>query len=244
MKQQLLTTSIVFYLLLTSVFNVQAKSQSESKMQLLIAEIIKDTKTTSRETGIDTLSPKVLEAMQSVKRYQFVDQPYLRYSYENRPLPIGEGQTISQPFIVAIMTELLQLKGEEVVLEVGTGSGYQAAILSRLSKKVHTIEIIESLAEKAKLRLKNLGFENISVYHGDGYRGLEKLAPFDAIIVTAAPAHIPEPLIDQLKAGGRMVIPVGEQDQIQFLTLVTKDKQGKVKKKQVLPVSFVPLTRD
>ena len=146
--------------------------------------------------------------MLKVERHRFVPEPLQDQAYGDHPLPIGEGQTISQPYIVALMTELLDLKGGEMVLEIGTGSGYQAAVLAELAKKVYTIEIIETLARSAKERLQQLGYGNIEVKAGDGYRGWPEAAPFDAIIVTAAPDHIPQPLIDQLKEGGRMVLPV------------------------------------
>jgi protein-L-isoaspartate(D-aspartate) O-methyltransferase len=154
-------------------------------------------------------------------------------------LPIGEGQTISQPYIVALMTELLELKGDEKVLEIGTGSGYQAAILAELAKEVYTIEIIEKLAQTAKERLEKLGYQNIKVKAGDGYLGWPEVAPFDAIIVTCAPPFIPEPLQEQLKEGGRMVIPVGTA--YQELKLIRKEK-GKIKVKAIIPVRFVPMT--
>jgi protein-L-isoaspartate(D-aspartate) O-methyltransferase len=162
-----------------------------------------------------------------------------RFAYEDRPLPIGEEQTISQPYIVALMTELLGLKGGEKVLEIGTGSGYQAAVLAEIAKEVYTIEIIESLANTAEERLQKMGYKNITVKWGDGYQGWEEHAPFDGVIVTAAPDHIPQPLVDQLKIGGRMVIPVG--DYFQELKLLTKTEEG-VKEKNVIPVRFVPMT--
>ncbi len=182
---------------------------------------------------------RVIQAMLKVKRHLFVPPPYRPLAYTDQPLPIGEGQTISQPYIVALMTELLQLKGEEKVLEVGTGSGYQAAILAELAKEVYTIEILPALAESAEKRLKKMGYENIKVKCGDGYIGWEEYAPFDAIIVTCAPDHIPKPLLEQLKEGGRMVIPVGSI--YQELLLIEK-KGGKIFKKSIIPVRFVPMT--
>jgi protein-L-isoaspartate(D-aspartate) O-methyltransferase len=181
----------------------------------------------------------VLMAMREVPRHLFVSEKIQEYSYADEPLPIGEGQTISQPYIVALMTELLELKGEEKVLEIGTGSGYQAAILAEIAGKVFTIEIICSLAESAEKRLKEMGYENIQVVCGDGYQGLKEEAPFDGIIVTAAPDHIPQPLIDQLKAGGKLVIPVG--DMFQELMVVSKTEKG-IKKENIIPVRFVPMT--
>ncbi|MCM8800265.1 MAG: protein-L-isoaspartate(D-aspartate) O-methyltransferase [Candidatus Omnitrophica bacterium] len=183
---------------------------------------------------------KVLEAMLKVERHKFVPEELKAFSYDDGPLPIGEGQTISQPYIVALMTELLELKGDEKVLEIGTGSGYQAAILAELAKEVYTIEIIEVLAEKAKKVLKELGYKNIYVRVGDGYLGWPEKAPFDAIIVTCAPSQIPKALIEQLKEGGRLVIPVG--DFFQNLKLVIKRK-NKIYIKDILPVAFVPMIR-
>jgi protein-L-isoaspartate(D-aspartate) O-methyltransferase len=164
------------------------------------------------------------------------------HAYENRPLPIGYGQTISQPYIVALMTDLLDLSKEDKVLEVGTGSGYQAAILNELTPNVFTIEIIEPLGKNAIETYKRLQLDNINVRIGDGYFGWEEHAPFDAIIVTAAADHVPPPLVKQLKNGGRMVIPVGSRFFVQQLVLVTKDDKGKITTKQMLPVRFVPLT--
>lgn len=186
---------------------------------------------------------RVLEVMERVPRHEFVPEEYRAFAYEDSPLPIGEGQTISQPYIVALMTECLNLEGEEKVLEVGTGSGYQAAILSELAKEVYTIEIVGPLAERAEELLKNLGYRNVKVRCDDGYLGWEEYAPFDGIIVTCAPEHIPQPLIDQLAEGGRMVIPVGETQFPQVLKLVEK-REGKVTMRNVVPVRFVPMTGD
>lgn len=182
---------------------------------------------------------RLIQAMLGVERHKFVPPKNQLLSYADRPLPIGEGQTISQPYIVALMTELLQLKGEERVLEIGTGSGYQAAILAELAEEVYTIEIIEELSQTATLVLKGLGYNNITLKAGDGYLGWEEYAPFDAIIVTAAPTHIPQPLVDQLKNGGRMVIPVG--DNYQKLQLLRKN-DGRVTVTDIIPVRFVPMT--
>ncbi len=182
---------------------------------------------------------RVLVAMRKVERHRFVPEPYVSLAYSDQPLPIGEGQTISQPYIVALMTELLELKGEEKVLEVGTGSGYQAAILAELAKEVYTIEIIETLATSAKRLLLELGYQNIQVRTGDGYLGWPEAAPFDAILVTCAPDHIPKPLIEQLKEGGRLVLPVGTHSQ--ELKKVVK-RSGGVETKDIIPVIFVPMT--
>jgi len=184
---------------------------------------------------------RLLKAMIKVERHQFVPAPIRHLAYTDRPLPIGEGQTISQPYIVALMTELLKLDGDEKVLEIGTGSGYQAAILAELAKKVYTIEILEPLANASEKLLQSLGYENITVKHGDGFFGWEEHAPFEAIIVTCAPPHIPQPLIDQLAEGGRMVIPVGPEWRWQDL-FVVKKMGGEIKKEKVAPVRFVPMT--
>ncbi|MFB0527687.1 MAG: protein-L-isoaspartate(D-aspartate) O-methyltransferase [bacterium] len=184
---------------------------------------------------------RVLEAMDKVPRHEFVPEKYRAFAYEDSPLPIGEGQTISQPYIVALMTECLNLEGDEKVLEVGTGSGYQAAILSELSKEVYTIEILEPLAERAEELLQKLGYRNVKVKCGDGYLGWEEYAPFDGIVVTCAPDHIPQPLIDQLAEDGRMVIPLGDVHFLQVLKLIEK-KEGKVTVRNVTPVRFVPMT--
>ncbi len=189
--------------------------------------------------GRGVKDPRVLSAMVKVERHRFVPEEYFNSAYSDQPLPIGEGQTISQPYIVALMTELLELKGDEKVLEIGTGSGYQAAILAELAKEVYTIEIVESLASTAKKRLSELGYQNIKVRAGDGYLGWPEAAPFDAIIVTAAPDHIPKPLIEQLKEGGRMVVPVGTHTQ--ELKKIVK-RSGKVVTTDIIPVIFVPMT--
>ncbi len=184
---------------------------------------------------------RVLEALLKVERHKFVPKKYKNYSYEDYPLPIGYGQTISQPYIVALMTELIEPSPHDRVLEIGTGSGYQAAILAELCKEVYTVEIIPELANQAEKIFKELGYKNIKVRIGDGFYGWEEYSPFDGIIVTCAPEYIPEPLIKQLKEGGRMVIPVG--DYFQELVLVRKVK-GKIKKKKIIPVRFVPMKGD
>jgi len=181
---------------------------------------------------------RVLEAMRKVPRHRFVPEKLQSQAYDDEPLPIGAGQTISQPYIVAFMTEKLSLQPNDRVLEIGTGSGYQAAILAELCDSVFTIEIIPELSERAQQVLTKLGYRNIQFKIGDGYIGWPEKSPFDAIIVTAAPDHIPQPLVEQLKVGGRMVIPVG--DFFQDLYLVTKTEKG-FKKKRILPVRFVPM---
>ena len=186
---------------------------------------------------------KVIKAMRDVPRHEFVPENARVRAYGDHPLPIGYGQTISQPYIVALMTQLLEVGGDDTVLEIGTGSGYQAAVLAELVKEVYTIEIVEPLAKQATERLARLDYANVHVRHGDGYFGWEEHGPFDAIIVTAAATHIPPPLLEQLKPGGRMVIPVGAPLQGQTLLLVEKTDDGKIRQKSILPVVFVPFTR-
>ncbi|MDE5453286.1 protein-L-isoaspartate(D-aspartate) O-methyltransferase [Bradyrhizobium sp. CSA112] len=189
------------------------------------------------------LSDRVLEAMGQTKRHLFVPERSCSIAYADRPLPIGLGQTISQPFIVALMTELAEVAPDHVVLEVGTGSGYQAAILARLARKVCTIEIVPQLAETATKTLKDLAYDNVSVRLGDGYAGWPECGPFDAIVVTAALGQVPPPLIEQLKVGGRLVMPVGAEYGTQHLTVVEKIAPDKTTTRAVVPVRFVPFTR-
>jgi protein-L-isoaspartate(D-aspartate) O-methyltransferase len=190
--------------------------------------------------GRDIRDPRVLAAMAKVPRHEFVPEPLRRQAYEDRPLPLGQGQTISQPYIVAFMTEHLQLEDTDRVLEIGTGSGYQAAILAELVAEVHSIEIVEPLASQARATLDRLGYSKIHLKTGDGYQGWAEYAPFDAVIVTCAPDHVPAPLIDQLKEGGRMIIPVGESH-TQELVLLEK-QGGTLQRRAILPVRFVPMT--
>ncbi len=192
-----------------------------------------------RERGVK--DPVVLGVMGKVPRHLFVDAPYRDRAYGDHPLPIGEGQTISQPYVVALMTETLQLKPGDRVLEIGTGSGYQAAVLAGIVKEVYTIEIRQPLADKAGKNLVNLGYRNVKVKCGDGYFGWNEQAPFDAIIITAAANHIPPPLIKQLKEGGRLIVPLGSTTYFQTLTLATKRK-GELDVVQICPVAFVPMT--
>jgi len=187
---------------------------------------------------------RVLDAMRAVPRHLFVPEARRGEAYADRPLPIGEGQTISQPYIVGIMTELLHPQPDHVVLEVGTGSGYQAAVLALLVRHVYTIEIVKPLADRAQSVLEQLNYSNVTVRAGDGYAGWREHAPFDGIIVTAAPDHIPQPLVDQLRPGGRLIIPVGPRFALQHLLLITKTANGDISQERVMPVGFVPLTRD
>jgi len=187
--------------------------------------------------------PLVLEAMKTIPRHLFVTKDQQKRAYNDYPLPIGYGQTISQPYIVAYMTELLRLSGGEKILEIGTGSGYQAAVLAYISDKVYTIEIIEELGTRTSRLIEKLGYsDRIHITIGDGYYGWEEHAPYDGIIVTAAAGHVPPPLIEQLKPGGRIVIPVGGPYQVQTLVIVSKDDKGNVSTRNLLPVRFVPMT--
>ena len=205
-------------------------------------EIAEDARRLIRYINKDSLSDRVMKVMGTVPRHQFVPPSSRASAYENRPLPIGYGQTISQPYIVALMTDLLQPQADHKVLEIGTGSGYQAAVLSELVNEVYSIEIIDALGKKSKRVLEDLGYDNVSTLVADGYDGWPEHAPFDSIIVTAGISHIPPPLIRQLKNGGRMVIPVGSSFQTQQLTLVRKDQNGAITTQQIIPVIFVPFT--
>jgi len=208
----------------------------------LLEEIVREMRETAYWTGRTALSPRVAAALAKVKREAFVAPGSERAAYENRPLPIGHGQTISQPFVVALMTELLNLQPQDSVLEVGTGSGYQAAVLAELAGKVCSIEVIPELAASAAATLSGQGYSSIELSTGDGGLGWPERAPFDAIIVTAAAPDVPPALLEQLRPGGRMVIPVGPRHADQELLLITKDAAGTVTRRSVLPVAFVPLT--
>lgn len=208
----------------------------------LVQEIETNVRATSEYLTKQALDPRVMQAIATVPRQEFVATELRPYAYYNQPLPIGHGQTISQPYIVAVMTDLLQLTSDSKVLEIGTGSGYQAAILAELTKQVYSIEIIKPLAEEAAARLTRLGYHNIKSKYADGYYGWQEHAPFDAIVVTAAASHVPPPLLKQLKVGGRMVIPVGSGFLTQELLLVTKGANDKITTHQILPVRFVALT--
>ncbi len=197
---------------------------------------------TRSETGRPAFDARVMAAIGEVPRHEFVPADQLGHANANRPLPIGHGQTISQPYIVALMTDLARAEPGHRVLEVGTGSGYQAAVMARLAREVYSIEIIDPLGRQATQRLQALGYGNVRVRLGDGYHGWEEHAPYDAILVTAAASHIPPPLIRQLKPGGRMVIPVGAAFMVQQLMLIEKNADGTVSTRQILPVAFVPLT--
>lgn len=215
----------------------------EKKIEQMLLDIEGECRLASSLTGISAFPEKIMNAMEEVPRDEFVPVSMKSLAFENRPLSIGEGQTISQPFIVALMTHLLDPEEDDVILEVGTGSGYQAAVLSKLVRKVYSLEIIPSLAENAAERLFRLGYENVEVRSGDGYLGWTELAPFDGIIVTAAATHVPVPLKEQLKPGGKLVIPVGIPFLAQELMVVEKDEKGKTFTRDVLSVAFVPLRR-
>ncbi len=231
---------IILFLLLISLSFTLLPSPSPSSEDPIFVEARK--RMVERDLkGRDITDPKVLEIMGRVPRQLFVDPSLKSQAYADHPLPIGEGQTISQPYIVALMTQILQIKPGERVLEIGTGSGYQAAVLAELTDQVYTIEIQESLAKQAARRLKELGYDKVQVKYGDGYLGWEEFAPFDAIIVTAAADHIPPALIKQLKEGGRLVLPLGSTTYFQTLTLLTK-KNGQIETQNLLGVAFVPLT--
>jgi protein-L-isoaspartate(D-aspartate) O-methyltransferase len=216
----------------------------ENELRRLLARVVAETRETGDLTGCPVLSERVLEAMTAVPRHCFVPLERRDWAYADMPLPIGRGQTISQPFIVALMTELLELEPDAVVLEIGTGSGYQTAVLARLARWVYSVERVPELAEAAAHRLQGLGYDNVTIRAGDGGQGWEEYAPFDGIIVTAAAADIPPALARQLKPGGRLVVPVGPPGYTQDLRLLRKDEQGVVRGRSVLPVVFVPLIRD
>jgi protein-L-isoaspartate(D-aspartate) O-methyltransferase len=208
----------------------------------LLASIEADVARNRHVLGRSQLSPSVRRAMTRVERHLFVPHRYRDLAYSNQPLPIGHGQTISQPTIVALMTDLMNVDKGDTVLEVGTGSGYQAAVLAEVAAMVHTIEIVPALADHARQTLQDLGYENIRVYTGDGYQGLPEAAPFAAIMVTAAPEEVPAPLLEQLATGGRLVIPVGPRSDTQWLEVWTRGADGSFSRERVLAVRFVPMT--
>lgn len=222
--------------------HVVAEQSFVQQRQALVNRIKDDVIATSYFLQQTQLDERVLNAIGKVPRHEFVPQNQRSYAYENRPLSIGHGQTISQPYIVAIMTDLLKPQPTDRILEIGTGSGYQAAVLAELVSQVYSIEIIPKLADQAADNLKRTGYGAVNTRTGDGYYGWESAAPFDAIVVTAVASHIPPPLIKQLKQGGRMIIPVGTSFMTQYLVLVTKDADEKITTRQILPVRFVPLT--
>ena len=219
--------------LLLGVFQLRAADIFQEQRQKMVTHDL---------MGRGVKNRQVLTAMGKIPRHLLVDDRYRYNAYADHPLPIGEGQTISQPYVVALMTEALGLKPGDRVLEIGTGSGYQAAVLAEIVKEVYSIEIRKTLADLASVRLKELGYATVQVKYGDGYFGWEKHAPFDAIIITAAVNHIPPPLIRQLKEGGRLILPLGGTGFYQTLTLVTKGKKGELDVRQLDSVKFVPMT--
>ena len=225
---------IIKLFLFLAIVSCQSQTVKEENWRKMADIMIKDQ---LEKRGIT--DKRVLEAIRNTPRHQFVPDEYADKAYIDGPLPIGYGQTISQPYVVALMSELLQLEGSEKVLEIGTGSGYQAAILSQLSSRVFSIEIVKNLVDKSTLLLKKQGYHNITVRHGDGYKGWEEEAPFDAIIVTASPETVPTELMRQLKTGGRMVLPVGKR--LQKLKVITKNEQGNISEKTITSVRFVPM---
>ena len=204
---------------------------------IMVQEILAHAQLAREQLGKDTLAPSVMDALGRVPRHDFVPLELRQYAYADSPLPIGYGKTISQPFIVALMTDLLEVERGDKVLEIGSGLGYQAAVLAELARQVFTVEIVDELAREARTRLARLGYKNVEFKLGDGYYGWPEHGPFERIIVTAAPELVPPPLLSQLKAGGRMVIPAGMPES-QQLTLVVKDASGKLSMREVLPVRF------
>jgi protein-L-isoaspartate(D-aspartate) O-methyltransferase len=221
-------------------FSADAQDLSAQRARMVV-EVEAMYAETQRETGLAAMSAEVKRALGSVERHRLVPAREASRAYRNHPLPIGSGQTISQPYIVALSTDLLRAKATDTVLEVGTGSGYQAAVLAEIVAKVYSIEVIPTLGNQARARLEEIGYRNIEVRIGDGYAGWPEKAPFDGIVVTAAAPRVPKALVDQLKPGGRMVIPVGGELDIQYLNVLTKRADGGVDEKRVLPVRFVPL---
>jgi protein-L-isoaspartate(D-aspartate) O-methyltransferase len=241
-----MNTKSVIFILTTLLFQASAVALETqdfaSQRQQMVEEITEDARRVAKLVEKDTFDESIMSVMQNTPRHLFVPAEARPFAYENRPLPIGYGQTISQPYIVALMTDLLQPEADHKVLEIGTGSGYQAAVLAQLVKEVYSIEIIKELGQSSTRLLKDLGYDNVTTRIADGYDGWPEHAPFDSIIVTAAISHIPPPLVRQLKNGGTMVIPVGTGFQTQQLTLVKKDMSGEITTRQIIPVIFVPFT--
>jgi protein-L-isoaspartate(D-aspartate) O-methyltransferase len=232
----------IFVMLLLLLASAALADEYTLARQHLVELIEQDVRATSLYLDKEALDPRVMIAMGKVPRHQFVPATQIPQAYTNRPLPIGYGQTISQPYIVALMSDLIKPQADDRVLEIGTGSGYQAAMLAELTGQVYSMEIIEALGKQAAERLSRLGYDNVTTHIGDGYYGWEEHAPFDAIVVTAAASHVPPPLVAQLKPGGRMIIPVGSRFLTQQLVLIEKTSGGELITRQILPVKFVPLT--
>ncbi len=233
-----------FYGALLLAFTANADEADYSVARAAMVNQVLYFATLARDTAEEALNEDVMRSLGTVERHKFVPAYLKPFAYANRPLPIGHGQTISQPYIVALMTDLIESDRDFVVLEIGTGSGYQAAILAKLVKHVYTIEIIEALADEATARLARLGYNNVTTKLGDGYHGWEEHAPFDAIVVTASARHVPPPLVRQLRPGGRMIIPVGGRFMTQQLLLLEKTDDNEIITRQIAAVRFVPLTRE
>ena len=235
---------VVLLLLVSSVWPSLACAQdaTAAQRQKMVEQIVAIARVMGGSTDGGTLDPRVMATMAAVPRHEFVPAEQKPHAYDDRPLPIGHGQTISQPYMVAAMTDLMKPKPDHVVLEIGTGSGYQAAVLAGLVREVYTIEIVDALARQAAARLTRLGYGNVTTKSGDGYYGWPEHGPYDSIMVTAASSHIPPPLLRQLKPGGRMVIPIGAPFMTQQLMLVEKNADGTVTTRQMMAVRFVPLT--
>ena len=232
------------YCVLLVAFTANADEADDAVARAAMVDEVHFYSTLARDSGEEALNEDVMRSLGTVERHEFVPARQKPFAYENRPLPIGHGQTISQPYIVALMTDLIEPSRDDVVLEIGTGSGYQAAILANIVKHVYSIEIIQALADEATVRLGRLGYNNVTTKLGDGYYGWEEYAPFDAIVVTAAGSHVPPSLIRQLRPGGRMVIPVGGRFMTQQLLLLEKTDDEEVITRQITTVRFVPLTRE
>ena len=234
--------TLLVVMMVSASTSADALEQSHEQVHALWNDVAQQIRFLGDELGFEQLSPAVHQALTAVPREEFVPIKQRQYAYENRPLPIGYAQTISQPLIVAIMSEMLAIEPGQKVFELGTGSGYQAAVLDQLGAEVYSVEIVPELGERARKTLDRTGHPGIKTRVGDGYFGWEEAAPFDAIIVTAASDHIPPPLIRQIKPGGRMLIPVGGRYLTQKLVLVSRDTEGHVSTREVIPVTFVPLT--
>jgi protein-L-isoaspartate(D-aspartate) O-methyltransferase len=239
MKRPAVLSVLSFFLLSFCCFNSDASGEAIDKIRTVPFFAERKQMVEHQIKGRGVTDERILEAFMKVERHRFVPKPLILSAYEDRPLPIGYGQTISQPYIVAFMTETLHLSRADRVLEIGTGSGYQAAILAELCQHVYSIEILEPLGRRAKKILNELGYKNITIKIGDGYQGWEEYAPYDAVIVTCAPSHVPVPLKEQLKEGGRMIIPVGEGFHQELIFLQKKNQA--LKQKRTLPVLFVPM---
>lgn len=244
-----LFTAVSFLVALSASATTETRPATETidlddypKMRVLLMESIQaHTRASASMTGVEAIDPAVIKIMSEIPRHEFVPPELRKLAYFDMPLPLGYGQKLSQPFLTALMTHVAEVGKDDVVFETGTDSGYQAAILSRLARRVFSVEVVEPLAEAAAERLRRLGYTEIEVKAGDGYYGWKEKGPFDVIIVKEAIHHIPPPLLNQLKPGGRMVIPVGPLDQSQELKLVRKDEEGRISERTVLPVRFAPL---